>query len=217
MRERTDRRGMSHLAWHAYVGLTVGMPKTHPDCCADLCCGARAEAGWWVRWWRVRVPARVGAIGRVSRRVRPPRAAQRHTDGRREYISPTLYELAAMSDVHEAAGGGRSDAGCVWVSAAWRRRSVRSDWTGLVRRVRSGRSGRRGGWVVDVVEEKVERKWQRRRRAGGSTCDGCAARHPSGRCDGRTHRRSPAATTLVGGSVSAASIAQHRQGSRVFF
>ena len=36
----------------------------------------------------------------------------------------------------------------------------------------------------------------------------------AGRCDGRTHRRSPAATTLVGGSVSAASIAQHRRGSR---
>jgi len=28
MRERTDRRSMSHLAWHAYVGPTVGMQKS---------------------------------------------------------------------------------------------------------------------------------------------------------------------------------------------
>ena len=123
----------------------MGMLKTRTGCCAVLCCGALAEVSWWVRWRRVRVPACVGAIGGVSMRVRSSRAVQWHTDEGWEYISPTLHSCVAAADVHEVAEGGRSGAGCVWVSAAWCRRSDRGDRTGLVRRVRLGWSVRRGG------------------------------------------------------------------------
>ena len=148
-------------------GLNVGVPETRSDCCAALRCGASAEAGWCVRWRRVRVPACAGTIGGVRMCVWSSRAAQRRTGGGRKYISPTLHKRVAVADVQEAAGGGRSDAGCAWVGAAWCRRSERSDRNGLARRVRSGWSVRRGGWVVVVVGEKAGRKWQRRRRAGG--------------------------------------------------
>ena len=126
-------------------GLSVGMQNPGEHCCVVLCCGALAEVGRWVRWRRVRVPACVGAIGGVSMRVRSSRAVQWHTDEGWEYISPTLHSCVAAADVHEVAEGGRSGAGCVWVSAAWCRRSDRGDRTGLVRRVRLGWSVRRGG------------------------------------------------------------------------
>ena len=69
----------------------MGMLETRCGCCVALYCGALAEAGWRVSWWRVRVPACAGAIGGVSMGVRSSRAAERHTDGGREYISPTLH------------------------------------------------------------------------------------------------------------------------------
>ena len=85
-------------------------------------------------------------------RVRSSRAVQWHTDEGWEYISPTLHSCVAAADVHEAAEGGRSGAGCVWVSAAWCRRSARGDRTGLVWRVRRAHGLRVGGHACGVLE-----------------------------------------------------------------
>ena len=138
------------------AGLSAGMQKTCCDCCVVLCCGALAEVGWRVRWWRVRVPACVDALGGVSMRVRSSRAMQWHTGGGWEYISPTLQSCVAAAYVLEAAGEGRSGAGGVWASAAWCRRSERSDRIGLVWCVRPGWSVRRGVWIGDVAGHKVD-------------------------------------------------------------
>jgi hypothetical protein len=75
-------------ALHAHVG----MPKTHPDCCAALHCGVSAEAGWWSRGRRVCVPARAGGICGGSRRVRSSRAVQWLMREGQEYISPMHWE-----------------------------------------------------------------------------------------------------------------------------
>ena len=98
----------------------MGMLETRCGCCVALYCGALAEAGWRVSWWRVLVPACAGAIGGVSMGVRSSditRGVTAHGWEAGIHISDSPHKRVAVADVHEAAGGGRSDADSVWVNA----------------------------------------------------------------------------------------------------